>query len=124
MGYRVKMWGWEERRAIEGMQEKYMKWVIGLDWVTPGYMTRDEGKREKLRLRAARRAWRFEEKLKEGGGNFWARECLKEIEKRGKKRVRLSRWEIGRVKFMKERGVKQGGSQSHGGSQRIGKAVA
>lgn len=46
------------------------------------------------------------------------------MEKRGKKRVRLSRWEIGRVKFMKERGVKQGGSQSHGGSQRIGKAVA
>lgn len=101
------MWGWEERGAIERMQERYMRWVMSLDWVTPAYMVREERKREKLRMRAAKRAWRFEEKLREGGGNFWARECLKEIEKRGKKEGGLSRWEIGRVNFMKKRGVKQ-----------------
>lgn len=68
LGYGVEVWGWEERRAIEGMQEKYMRWVMGLDWVTPAYMVRNEGKREKLRIRATKRAWRFEEKLREGGG--------------------------------------------------------
>lgn len=94
LGYGVVVWGWEERRAIEGMQERYMRWVMGLDWVMPAYMVRNEGKREKLRIKATKRAWQFEEKLREGGGNFW-RKCLKEIEKGGKKEggtVEVENW--------------------------------
>lgn len=80
--------------------------MMGLDWVIPAYMVRDEGKREKLRLRAVRKAWRFEVRLREGG-NYWARECLKDIENRGKKGIGLSNWERGRLRFMEERGVRQ-----------------
>lgn len=39
------------------------------------------------------------------GGNYWTRECLKEIENRGKKGI--SNWERGRLRFMEERGVRQ-----------------
>lgn len=44
---------------------------------------------------------------------------MKEIEKGGKKEKRLSRWEIGRVNFMKERGVKQSeiGEGDEGGEE-------
>ncbi|XP_066597109.1 uncharacterized protein [Prorops nasuta] len=82
MGYGAEVWGWEERGRVEAMAERYVKWVLGVEWVTPGYMIREETKREKMRIKAARKAWDFEERLREGKGNKWIRECLKEIEKR------------------------------------------
>lgn len=55
------------------MHERCMRWVLGLDAVTPGYMVREECKREKMGLRATKRAWEFENKLRSGKGNVWAR---------------------------------------------------
>lgn len=49
----------------------------------PGYMVREELKREKLSLKRARRAWRYEEGLREGKGSIWTRRYLVEIEGRG-----------------------------------------
>lgn len=39
-----------------GLQERYGRWVLGLEGWTPGYMVREELKREKLVLRGAERA--------------------------------------------------------------------
>lgn len=70
--YKMKVWGWNKR---ERMQERYGKWVLGLDWETPGYIVRKVLKWEKLRLRGAKKAWRFKERLREGKGSKWARRC-------------------------------------------------
>jgi len=42
---------------------------MGVSWRTPGYMIREELQREKMRIRAGRRAWGFEEKLAKGRGS-------------------------------------------------------
>ena len=62
---------------------------------TPGYMVREEAKRDKLRIRAKRRAWRYEEKLRRGGGSEIARECLAEM---GEREEKMSKWQRVRKK--------------------------
>ncbi|KAL6430596.1 hypothetical protein ACFW04_006887 [Cataglyphis niger] len=52
MGYGVEIWGWGERKVLERLQERYLRWVLGVEWGTPGYMVREELQREKLRGRA------------------------------------------------------------------------
>lgn len=64
----------------------------------PGYMVREECKREKMRIRAAKRAWGFENKLRSGKGNVWARLCLEEIDTRARVGKGLSMWQKGRIK--------------------------
>lgn len=59
-----------------------------VDGRTPDYLVREELQREKLRGRAERRAWRFEERLEEGRGSVIARKCLEEMKER---------WRRGRV---------------------------
>lgn len=41
---------------IEKLEEKYLRWVLGVDSKTPEYMVREELQRDKLRGRAGRRA--------------------------------------------------------------------
>jgi len=38
MSYGVEIWGWKEREGMERLEEKYLRWVFGLDRKTPGYM--------------------------------------------------------------------------------------
>ncbi|KAL6418193.1 hypothetical protein ACFW04_012282 [Cataglyphis niger] len=79
MGYEVEIWGWRERKELERLQERYLRWVLGLEWGTPGYMVKKELQREKLRGKAGRRTWRFEKKLEKGRGS--SEEMLEGIEK-------------------------------------------
>lgn len=44
----------------EGMQDEYLKWVLGLNEDTPGYMVREKTKRDKLREEAGKRTIKFE----------------------------------------------------------------
>ncbi|KAL6417093.1 hypothetical protein ACFW04_012989 [Cataglyphis niger] len=55
IGYGVEIWGWGERKVLERLQERYLRWVFGVEWETPGYMVREELQREKLRSRTGRR---------------------------------------------------------------------
>jgi len=105
MGYGAEIWGWRERRQMERVQEKFLKWVLGVDWRVPGYMVREEMQREKLRVRAGRRAWRFEERLAEGKGSEVARRCWEEMRRRVRAGRMLSEWEKERKGFFEERGV-------------------
>ncbi|KZC15046.1 hypothetical protein WN55_08610 [Dufourea novaeangliae] len=43
---------------------------MGLDTMTPGYMVREELKRRKMKLRAEKRAWVYEERVREGKGDL------------------------------------------------------
>lgn len=54
MGYGVEVWRWKERDSMERLEEKFMRWVLGLEWYTPGYLVREEILRDKLRGRAGR----------------------------------------------------------------------
>jgi len=74
MSYGVEIWRWKERKRMERLQERYLRWILGVEGRTPGYLIREEVKREKLRIRARKRAWKFEERLLGGGGASW-QEC-------------------------------------------------
>jgi len=76
MGYGVEIWGWKERERMEKLEEKYLRWVLGVEYSTPWYLVREELQREKIRCRAWRRAWGFERRLEEGRGGAIARKWL------------------------------------------------
>ncbi|XP_024883228.1 uncharacterized protein LOC112461981 [Temnothorax curvispinosus] len=100
--YGAEIWGWKEREKIERMHERYIRWTLGLDWSTPGYMIREETKRDKERISAGRRAMKYEEKLERGEGNEIARECWREIREMDRKKK--SKWEEERKSFYERRG--------------------
>lgn len=93
MGYGAEVWGWRERKEMKAVQERAIRWILGVEWRTPGYIVREEVGRGKLRIRAARRAWDFEEKLAKGKGSEIARKCLEEIRKREGRERELTGWE-------------------------------
>lgn len=66
LGYGAEIWGWKEREKVEKIEERYLRWVLGVDWRTPAYMIREEVQRDKLRVRTGKRAWNFEKRLEEG----------------------------------------------------------
>ncbi|XP_018370076.1 PREDICTED: uncharacterized protein LOC108765728 [Trachymyrmex cornetzi] len=45
VSYGVEIWGWKEREAVESLQERYLRWVLGVER-TPGYLVREELQRE------------------------------------------------------------------------------
>ncbi|XP_071642133.1 uncharacterized protein [Temnothorax longispinosus] len=111
MGYGAKIWGWKERREVEGIHERYLRWTLGVNWRTPGYMVRDELEREKMGARASKRAWKFERKLEEGRGGKIAKKCLEEMKERWKKERIIGRWEQERKDYWEGIGVEKGGEE-------------
>lgn len=47
------------------LHERCVTWVFEVHWRTPGYIVNQEMQRDKLRTRAGKGAWRFEENLKQ-----------------------------------------------------------
>lgn len=39
----------KEREEIERIEERYLRWLLGVDRRTPGYMVRKKMQREKMR---------------------------------------------------------------------------
>jgi hypothetical protein len=76
--YGVEIWGWKEQEEVKRVQVKYLRWVLGVDRETPGYIVREECKRSKLRVKAGKRAAKFEDRM---GGREECRiltECYRE----------------------------------------------
>lgn len=46
MEYGAKVWGWKERKGIERLEEKYMRWVLGVEGRTPGYIIKKVAKKK------------------------------------------------------------------------------
>jgi hypothetical protein len=47
--YGAEIWGWKEQEEVEKVQEKYLRGVLGVDREAPGYIVREECKRNRLR---------------------------------------------------------------------------
>jgi hypothetical protein len=57
------MVGMEGIRGGERVQEKYLRWVLGVDRETPCYIVREECRRRRVRLKAEKRGAKFEDKV-------------------------------------------------------------
>lgn len=104
VSYEVEIWGWKLRKRVESLQDRYLKWLLGVIRSVPGYMVREELQREKLEGRAGMRAWGYEKKLKEGGGGELARRCWEEIKRRAKDWKARMGWKEERRSFYEDRG--------------------
>ncbi|KAH0815591.1 hypothetical protein GEV33_007200 [Tenebrio molitor] len=61
--YGAEIWGKKEQEEVERAQEKYLRWVLGVDRETPGYIVREECKWNRLRVKAGKRAAKFKDKI-------------------------------------------------------------
>jgi len=63
--------------VIERVQEKYIKWILGLDKNTPGYIVREEMKTDKIRVDAGKLAVKYEDRMRERVHCKILQECWK-----------------------------------------------
>ncbi|KMQ84979.1 myb-binding protein 1a [Lasius niger] len=38
----AEIWGWKEYETVERCKDKFIKWSLGLDWNTPGYIEKKQ----------------------------------------------------------------------------------
>ncbi|CAD6237894.1 GSCOCG00012500001-RA-CDS, partial [Cotesia congregata] len=80
MSYGVEIWGWKSREEIERVQERYLRWILGVSRRVAGYLVR-------------------------GGGGLIVRRCRLEMRKRIKAGRGLVGWEAERRDFFEDRGM-------------------
>jgi hypothetical protein len=119
MMYGAEIWGWREQEGLEGVQGKYLKWVLGVDRETPGYIVMEETKRDGIRIEAGKRAVRFEERVIERG------ECrILQVSERKKGKNRKGGMEreggIFRKKRVCRRGDRKNARERQSNDRRIG----
>jgi hypothetical protein len=78
--YGAEIWGWKEYEEVERVQEKYLRWMLGMNRETPDYIVRDQCKRNKLRMKAGKRAAKFED-IMDGREFRILTECWREKKK-------------------------------------------
>lgn len=97
----VEIWGYKERKDIEKLQVKYIKWILGLDKCTPDYIVLEETKRDKIRTEAGKRVLDFEKVMRYKTNNGLLRECRKELDKEPR---RTTKWRRQREEFLEAKG--------------------
>jgi hypothetical protein len=50
---------WKKHEEVERVQEKYLRWVLGVGRETPGYIVGEECKRNRLRMKAEKSTAKF-----------------------------------------------------------------
>ena len=78
--YGVEVWGWKQYDMIETIQDRFLRWTLELDRCTPGYIVREETKREMMRVDAGNRALKYEMKKRDSAGKL-LKACFTEIDK-------------------------------------------
>jgi hypothetical protein len=94
--YGAEIWRWKEQEEVEKVQEKYLKGELGVDRETPGYIVREECKRNRLKVKAGKRAAKFEYKMAGREDCRRTRKKNTEIEILSEKRI--YQWSSGKIK--------------------------
>lgn len=81
--YGAEIWGWREKKELEKIQKKFIKWTLGLDPCTLDYIVYKETDIDRIRTIAGCRVVKFEEKAMREGNRKLLVECIKEREKEG-----------------------------------------
>lgn len=92
-----------ERGKLEEIEERSLRWVLGVEWRTLRCLIREELQRDRLEGRVRKRAWNFEDRLKEGKGSILARKCLSEMQERWSKGKVRAGWKKERKEFLRYR---------------------
>ena len=101
MMYGTEIWGWKRRDRLKRMQERYIRWCLGVDYNTPGYLIIKEIGKRTIQDSASRRAMRFQVKNARCREGTIKKECWKRwSEDRGLE----SAIEKERKDFLRERG--------------------
>jgi hypothetical protein len=67
--YGAEIWGWKEQEQVEKVQEKYLRGVLGVDREAPGYIVREECKRNRPKRKGEREQQSLNTKwMEENGG--------------------------------------------------------
>lgn len=61
--YGAEIYEWKKWAELKAVQIKYIKWCLGLDRCTPGYIVLDETEIDKLRLKTGERVLKYEQKI-------------------------------------------------------------
>jgi hypothetical protein len=66
--YGTEIWRWKEQEEVKKAQGKYLRWVLRVDRETPDYIMRKECKRNRLRVKAEKRAATLKGRLPDTNG--------------------------------------------------------
>ena len=77
--YGSEIWGWKERKIVESVQLKYLKWILGVSKTTPNYIVLEETKTYKIRIDTGYRAFHYEEKIVKNSEKQLLSACWKEM---------------------------------------------
>lgn len=78
--YGAEIWGWQYENRLDIIKRKYVKWILGLDRGTPNYTLLEETKMREIRMKAIRRAMRYEDKARNTSKKL-VQECITDLEK-------------------------------------------
>lgn len=101
----AEVWGRKREESLDRITRKYLKWILGLDITTPNYILMEKSKVKEMKVKAVRRAIRFEEKAKDSRKEL-VKECLKERNSEGRRGCN-GRWAKERKKMLQEFGIKE-----------------
>ncbi|XP_043583307.1 uncharacterized protein LOC122568058 isoform X2 [Bombus pyrosoma] len=76
----AEVWGWNMEETLDRIKREYIKWILGLDRTTPNYILTEECKIEEIKVKALKRAARYEERTLESEKEL-VKECIKERER-------------------------------------------
>lgn len=76
----AEIWGWRKKERLDGIKRKYTKWILGLERTTPNYILIEEGKLMETKIKAIKRAVKYEEEAR-NSEKILVKECLEEKEK-------------------------------------------
>ncbi len=109
MTYGAEIWGWEEQRELQKLITKYWRWVLGVQWNTPGYIIQEEVNEKQLWVKTWKRAYRYDKKLRTEGRESWVNTCAKWRNEEGQKGLR---WRLQRRKELAKLGISEEGIQA------------
>lgn len=90
---------------LDRIKRKYIKWILGLDKMTPNYILKEETKTEEIRIEAMKRAIKYEVKARNSGKKIVA-ECMRDLDRERTKREE-SKWEPARSKLLRGLGIEK-----------------